>query len=90
MDPNLRKVLDKYEGKVNLIKVNVDDLQDLALEYGVSSQNIISFHSYIIIQVLDIDFVSLNLISSYCFALSASIEILFRKSIFKFIICKTS
>lgn len=36
MDPNLNKVLEKYEGKVNLIKVDVDQLQDLAMEYGVS------------------------------------------------------
>ena len=36
MDPNLKKVLSKYEGKVNLIKVDVDQLQDLAMEYGVS------------------------------------------------------
>ena len=36
MDPNLNKVVEKYEGKVNLVKVDVDELQDLAMEYGVS------------------------------------------------------
>jgi len=27
--------MENYEGKVNLVKVDVDELQDLAMDYGV-------------------------------------------------------
>ena len=31
----LTSVMDTYEGKANLAKVDVDELEDLAMEYGV-------------------------------------------------------
>ena len=33
--PMLTSVMDTYEGKANLAKVDVDELEDLAMEYGV-------------------------------------------------------
>jgi len=37
MDPTLKSVIQNYEGKINLVKVDVDELQDLAMEYDVMS-----------------------------------------------------
>ena len=36
MDPTLKSVIQNYEGKINLAKVDVDELQDLAMEFNVS------------------------------------------------------
>lgn len=40
----LGKVLEKVEDKVQVIKVNVDDLRDLAIEHGVMSIPQIEFY----------------------------------------------
>ncbi|XP_057301948.1 thioredoxin, mitochondrial-like [Hydractinia symbiolongicarpus] len=37
LTPRLASVMETYEGKVNLAKVDVDDLQDLALDFGIMS-----------------------------------------------------
>jgi len=34
--PRIEKVISAREGKVHLAKVDIDDISDLALEYGVS------------------------------------------------------
>ena len=37
MAPVVHELAEAYEGKVKMVKVNVDEAQDLAMSYGVSS-----------------------------------------------------
>jgi len=37
LGPRIEKVINNYEGKVHLAKVDIDENQELALEYGVSA-----------------------------------------------------
>lgn len=34
--PRIEKVIEEHKGAVNLIKVDIDDNSDIAMEYGVS------------------------------------------------------
>ena len=44
MSPVLDGLSDSYEGKVSFFKINVDDNQELASEYGISSiPNLVMF-----------------------------------------------
>lgn len=35
--PTIEEIADEYDGKIKVGKLNVDDAQDMALSYGVSS-----------------------------------------------------
>jgi len=37
VSPVIEKLSDKYNGKLKVVKVNVDDNQELAIKFGVSS-----------------------------------------------------
>lgn len=34
--PRLEKVIEEHDGTVNLVKVDIDDNAEIAMEYGVS------------------------------------------------------
>merc|ERR1719205_383489 len=37
LGPRLEKIMENYDGKVDFAKVDVDDLQDVAMNYNISS-----------------------------------------------------
>lgn len=37
LSPTVDDLADKYEGKVEVVKCNVDDCQDIAIQYGIRS-----------------------------------------------------
>ena len=43
LTPTLEEVMNLYDGKADLVKVDVDDLQDLAMDYGVRIAHFLLF-----------------------------------------------